>query len=115
VLCKIVRRGEHITEWLKITAVPLLVFLIGACIWGCIENTAAWRVLTADGGGSTQNEVLGEVRSESPRAISNNEAARGEQFGEQIAWSSIERLRGSEANLILATTYETLFSNAMFD
>ncbi len=76
--CEIVSRGERITDWLKITLVPLLVFLIGAYIWDCIQNTAARRVSAEDGGGGARNEALGEVRSDSPRAISNNETAEGE-------------------------------------
>ena len=35
-------------EWLRITAVPLGVFLMGACIWGCIKNSVVWRSITCE-------------------------------------------------------------------
>lgn len=80
----VVSSGDLVVEWLKITAVPLLVFLIGACIWGCIKNTTAWRMLAEGGGGvmSARNSEAGEVaQADSSRPIDNmNRDAIGEQI-----------------------------------
>ena len=46
--CCFARRGGQgvLLQWLQVTAVPLGVFLLGACTWGVIETSAPWRSLT---------------------------------------------------------------------
>ncbi|KAG0584424.1 hypothetical protein KC19_3G208400 [Ceratodon purpureus] len=77
------RNQETVLQWVQITVVPLGVFLLGACIWGIIQHTAASLGNSFTGFGEGQPETDNQVSTEN-HLISNVRVAQDLEEGLQV-------------------------------
>jgi hypothetical protein len=82
-------------QWLQITAVPLGVFLIGACTWSCIKNSVVWRSVTG----------RREDFSDAPETPEGDEVLPAERPND----SSHDRYSGEEIRIVLYVLHFTNF------
>ncbi|KAG0623882.1 hypothetical protein M758_3G208300 [Ceratodon purpureus] len=77
------RNQETVLQWVQITVVPLGVFLLGACIWGIIQHTAASLGNSFTGFGEGPPETDNQVSAEN-HLISNVHIAQDLEEGLQV-------------------------------
>ena len=102
------RGGQGVLlQWLQVTAVPLGVFLLGACTWGVIESLVPWRSLTGHRQGhSTSNAIDHEL----PTIDSSRDGS-----GEQIVSNFINRVLHECTNFAgLVTSCTPSYSSIKF-
>ncbi|KAG0579325.1 hypothetical protein KC19_4G090700 [Ceratodon purpureus] len=93
---------DMMIEWLRITAVPLGVFLMGACTWGCIKNSVVWRSLTCE---RREVSIAPEALEMQPTELPSNSSRDGSDLEEGIAVSHCRMDDGSAGS---AQTFETM-------
>ncbi|KAG0579321.1 hypothetical protein KC19_4G090500 [Ceratodon purpureus] len=93
---------DMMIEWLRITAVPLGVFLMGACIWGCIKNSVVWRSITCE---RRDVSIAPKALEMQPTELPSNSSRDGSDLEEGIAVSHCRMDGGSAGS---AETFETM-------